>query len=193
MPMLVTLACVLVLLVQAVPAGAALVSNTTSHADTFTLYAVSTKRKFVNNTDDRARGEGKNPFGNYSGTFVTPPTDERAFGPFAGDEGIFAYALYSDATRRTKAGSATFICQYNFGHDAVCDVSFQLERGVLVGKGSLNYDAKRYTLAILGGTSGYRAMRGVVKAVSLGVATQTPPVRSVVPMLQRQRLMFTVG
>jgi hypothetical protein len=185
--------CVLVLLVQALPAGAASVSRAASRADTFTLYAVSTKRKFVNNTDDRARGEGKNPFGNYSGTFVTPPTDERAFGPFAGDEGIFVFALYSDASRKTKAGSATFICQYNFGHDAICDASFRLERGVLVGKGSLDYDAKRYTLAILGGTSAYRTMRGVVQAATLGVATQTPPVRSVVPMLQQQRLVFAIG
>ncbi|HEX5584071.1 hypothetical protein [Gaiella sp.] len=192
-PILVVAAALVVLLTPTVLAGAASASPRAPRAETFTLHAVSTKRQFVNNTDDRARGQGKNPFGNYTGTFVTPPTDERAFGPFAGDEGIFVFALYSDAGQRKKVGSATFICAYTFGHDAVCDASFRLERGILVGKGAFDYDATRYRLAILGGTSGYRSMRGVVEATTLGVATQTPPIRSVVPMLQHQRLVFRIG
>lgn len=168
-------------------------STTGAEAKSFTLYAVSTKRKFVNNTDDRARGEGKNPFGNYTGSFATAPSDERAFGPFAGDEGVYLFALYSDAKHTKQAGSATFICQYNFGHNGICDASFELDGGALVGKGAYNYDARKFRLAIVGGTSAYRSLRGVVRIATLGLATQKPPVRSAVPMLQAQRLDFAIG
>ena len=49
------------------------------------LYAGVTRTAYVNNADDRSRGEGRNPFGNYSGSSVIPPTNERIYGPFAGE------------------------------------------------------------------------------------------------------------
>ena len=178
------------------PAAAATSSVSRSSAtQSFTLYAVATKKQFVNNTDDLARGVGHNPFGNYASSTINTRANEKVYGPFPGDEGEFAFALYTSATdqsKKTAAGSAIVICQYNFNQDAFCDASFQLNGGSLVGKGAFNFNSKTSTLAIIGGTFKYRSMKGAVTGLALGTATQGQPVFRVVPMLQAQRLAFVI-
>ena len=99
------------------------------------LYAVATKKAFINNTDDLARGEGHNPFGNYSSSTINTKSNEKVFGPFAGDAGVYSFALFTSASKKTSAGSAIFICQYGFDQNAFCDAAFQLKDGTLIGKG----------------------------------------------------------
>jgi hypothetical protein len=159
-----------------------------SGAQQLSLYAVAAKKAFVNNTDDLARGEGHNPFGNYSSSTINTKSNEKVFGPFAGDMGVYSFALYSNASKKHPAGSAIFICQYGFDQNAFCDLSLQLKDGTLIGKGELNFNSKASTLAIIGGTSKYRSVKGVVDGLALGSATQAQPVHRVVPILQAQRL-----
>jgi hypothetical protein len=153
-----------------------------------TFYSVSMKEIFINNTDDLARGQGHNPFGNYAHSSVPTPKNEKLFGPFAGDEAEHAVALYADRSHKTKVGSAIFICQYDFNQNSFCDAAFELDGGTLIGKGAYNFNATAYALAIVGGTGKYRTMRGHIDATSLGVGTQKQPVHRSVPMLQQQRL-----
>lgn len=155
-----------------------------------TLYSVATDKQFVNNADDRSRGEGKNPFGNYTGATTTPPANEKLFGPFAGDEGEFAYKLYSDSALKKSAGTAIVVCQYNFSKDAFCDAAFQLNTGTLVAKGPLNFNSTTFTAAVLGGTDAYKGMMGSVEVAALGVSTQAQPVLRAIPALEEQRLTF---
>jgi len=157
-----------------------------------TLYSSPTQSQFINQADGRARGEGNNPFGNYSGSSVTPPTNEKIFGPFPTDWGEYAFQLYTSASRKTSAGSAIFVCQYNFNQDSFCDASFQLDGGSLIGAGAANFNSSTFTLAIIGGTYKYRSMEGAVEVSAGGVATQTQPVARAVPMLQEQRLAFVI-
>ncbi len=153
-----------------------------------TLYTVATDKQFVNNADDRSRGEGHNPFGNYAGAGTTPPANEKLFGPFAGDEGEFAYNVYSDAAHKKSDGTAIFVCQYNFNKDAFCDAAIRLNDGTLIGKGPLNFNATTFTVSVLGGTDAYRGMVGTIDVSTLGAKTQAQPVLRVIPALEQQRL-----
>jgi hypothetical protein len=144
---------------------------------------------FVNNSDDRDRGRGKNPFGNYAGAAAPVPTSEQLFGPFAGDEGIYASTLSTPS--KPSAGSSTFICQYNFNENAICDAAFQLDGGLLVAKGSYNFEDRHFTLAVIGGTAAYRGARGQIAVTAKGPTTQAQPVRRQVPMLQAKHFDIT--
>jgi hypothetical protein len=157
------------------------------------FYSVSTKQIFINNTDDLARGQGHNPFGNYAHSSVGTPRNEKLFGPFAGDEAEYAFALYTDTSHKTKAGSAIFICQYDFNQNSFCDAALELDGGTLIGKGAFNFNATTYSLAIVGGTGSYRTLRGHLDGAALGPATQKQPVHRSVPMLQQQRLSLAVA
>jgi hypothetical protein len=164
-----------------------------SRGQEFILYSVPSQQQYLNNADDRTRGEGNNPFGNYSSTAVPPPPNEELFGPFPGDEGEFAFNLYTGSDLKTSAGSAIFVCQYNFNEDSFCDASLQLHDGTLVGKGASNFNSSRLTLAITGGTGRYRGTKGNLGISALGSATQAQPVRRAVPMLEEQRLALAIG
>jgi hypothetical protein len=158
-----------------------------------TLFSVPSEKQFVNNQDDRARGEGSNPFGNYYNGFAKTPTKEDPYGPFPGDEGEFASVLYTQPTRKTTAGSAIFVCQYNFYLDATCDASFQLDGGTLVAKGAYSFNATTFTVGIVGGTDKYAGAKGEVEVAALGSKTQAHPVYRVTPMLEVQRLNFAAS
>ena len=146
----------------------------------------------MNNSDDRARGEGNNPFGNYSGASAPQPPSEKLFGPFAGDEGEYAFKLYTGSDLKSAAGSAIFVCQYTFNANALCDASFQLQGGALVAKGTSNFNATTFSLAILGGTYSYRGMKGHVTVSAVGRRTLPQPVVRVVPLLEAQRIAFAL-
>ncbi len=133
-----------------------------THTQQLTLYSVATNEQFMNHEDDRARGKGNNPFGNFKDS--STPTKEQGTGPFAGDRAVFTFALYSDAALKTSDGSGTFICQYSFNKNALCDVSYVLTGGTLVGTGAFNFNATTFAVAITGGTGKYRSLTGDLEA-----------------------------
>jgi hypothetical protein len=163
-------------------------------ATTLVVYAVPDQRGFVNNADDRERGKGNNPFGNYHVGVQLPAAVETRYGPFPGDEGLFTYNLYTDASHLSQAGTAVLICQYGFDLTGVCDVSYQLTTGTLIGIGSYTAKAHAYSFQVTGGTNGYLAMRGRVTAVRTG--TQVPigagGLRENALVLEPQRLVFSL-
>ena len=127
-----------------------------------TVYTVAEQEQYVNNQDDRTRGQGNNPFGNF--VDQAPAQVKSANGPFPGDEAIFSFNVYSDPSLQTRAGSATFVCQYNFMKNAFCDASLQLDhRGNLTLAGAFNFDAMNFTLGVTGGTGAYLNKKGVVR------------------------------
>jgi hypothetical protein len=164
-----------------------------------TLYAVASQDGFVNNADDRSRGLGNNPFGNYSNPFTTPPSNEHGYGPFAGDEALIAYKLYTGADLKTQSGTGIFVCQYNFGKNSVCDVSYSLSGGTLIATGAFNFTATTFRLAVTGGISGYRSATGIIDVTPSPIDRQAhPKLSAVIPVscacrtLEAQRLAFTV-
>ncbi len=122
------------------------------HIDTrgFTLYARAEQEQYVNNQDDRTRGKGNNPFGNFRDTSGSQTKSPN--GPFPGDESIFSFNLYSDSDLTSRAGTAVFVCQYNYDKNAFCDASFRLATGeTLLAEGSFAFSAPKFTLAVTGG------------------------------------------
>ena len=125
-----------------------------------TLYSQAVQEQYINNADDRARGEGNNPFGSFRDT--SPAAKQTGSGPFAGDEAEFSFKVYggSDLTRRI--GSAVLVCRYNFDRNAFCEVAYKLAGGTLFASGAFNLDATIFTLAVSGGTGAYSRMTGEV-------------------------------
>jgi hypothetical protein len=189
--------CVIAVFAAAVMPGSVEAATASAKAHTasqaFTLYAAFTQSQFVNHADDRARGEGNNPFGNYAGRYVAPPENERLFGPFATDLAFYQFNLYTNQTHKTGAGSAIVVCQYNFNENSFCDASFQMNGGTLIAEGASNFNAAKSTLVVSGGTGAYRSTVGGVEMTALGVGTQAQPVARNVPLLQTQRVAFDIS
>jgi hypothetical protein len=145
--------------VAALSAVAAMAASgkSTAGGKQFTLYSIATSEQYVNNADDRLRGKGNNPFGNFHDN---SPTTKQAKGPFPGDEAIFTFKVYSDANRRDAVGTATFTCQYNFNDNVFCDAVYRLPAGTLYGAGGFSFAAASFSLAITGGTSRYAGLAG---------------------------------
>ncbi len=127
------------------------------------IYSVATQEQFLNHSDDRTRGKGSNPFGNFHDT--TTPTQGGGSGPFPGDRAIFVFALYTDANLKKNAGSATFTCQYGFNKNAFCDAAYVLNGSTLIGAGAFNFNANTFSLAITGGTGKFRGKTGDLMAI----------------------------
>ena len=136
--------------------------RTAKVTQTMTVYSLATEEQFVNNADDRARGKGNNPFGNYKD--LTATTAEKGNGPFPGDEALFKFSIYQSSDLKKSAGTAVFTCQYNFNKNAFCDASYALPGGTLVGAGAFNFNAQNFALAITGGTGKYRGVTGDLRA-----------------------------
>jgi len=141
------------------------------------IYSIATKEQFLNHEDDRTRGKGNNPFGNFKDS--TTPTKESGNGPFAGDRAMFTFNLFRDPDLKQAVGRALFNCQYNFNKDAFCQASYQLNGGQIVGEGAFNFNAPKFELVIVGGTGKYRGFRGDMQAA--------PAVK------HAQRLTFVLG
>ena len=75
-----------------------------------TLYSVATAAQYQNYSDDRQRGYGNNPFGNFKDTSAT--TKRTKSGPFPGDLEYFELIVYRDADLKTRTGTATITCQF---------------------------------------------------------------------------------
>jgi hypothetical protein len=143
-------------------ATASLGSGSAGKAKKLTLYSIATQEQFLNHEDDRDRGKGNNPFGNFRD--ATSNAKETGVGPFAGDRAVFTFKLYGDPSLRRAVGSAVFICQYGFDKNAFCNASYQLGKSQLVGQGAFNFSASSFSLVIVGGTGKYRGMTGNLNA-----------------------------
>jgi hypothetical protein len=133
------------------------------------IYSAPLQEAFVANADDQIRGAVNNPYGIHSGK---PQLDEKNDGPFAGDEALFSFDVYSHPDLSGKLGTATFTCQYYFDKNAFCDVSFQLKQGTLIGAGTLKSTANAFELVVTGGYGGYAGERGDVEASQSGKHAQ---------------------
>jgi hypothetical protein len=164
-PLLALAACLGATLTAASAASAA-----KSPATKITVYSIATQEQFLNHEDDRDRGKGNNPFGNFKDS--TSATKETGVGPFAGDRAVFTFKLYKSAAMRSQVGSAQFICQYGFDKNAFCNAAYQLKDGQIVGEGEFNFNASTFSLVIVGGTGKYRGLTGDMGAVPAVQHTQ---------------------
>jgi hypothetical protein len=128
----------------------------------FTVYQVATVEQFLNHIDDRQRGHGNNPFGNFQAPTAT--TRESNGGPFPGDQALFHFNLYSGSDLKKVVGSADFTCSYNFKKNGFCDAAYTLPDGMLLAAGPLDFKANRFSLAVTGGTGKYRSLGGTLAA-----------------------------
>ena len=147
-------------------AGVASGSAGSAKSQRIVVYSVATEEQFVNNADDRQRGQGNNPFGNYKD--LTATTKEHGNGPFPGDQALFLFDLYTGSDLKKPAGTAVFTCLYNFKKNAYCAATYSLKGGTLVGAGSLNFSAPKFEIAITGGTGKFRSATGDVEASPVG-------------------------
>jgi hypothetical protein len=152
------------------------VNRSSTTARSLVLYSVATAEQFVNNKDDRERGTGTNPFGNFHDA---SPTTKQAKGPFPGDEVLFKFAVYDGRSLRRPVGSAGYDCFYNFDRNVYCDAIYTLGDGTLIGSGGFSFDATSFDMAIVGGSGAYKSLRGEMKA---------QPAQN-----HSQRLVFTLG
>ena len=158
-----TVACLgAVTLALLLAATAAQARRASARAHGVTFYSVASQEQFVNNEDDRARGKGNNPFGNYKD--VTAAQKEAGNGPFAGDEAIFTFKIYNTPRLTRQAGTATFVCQYDLNKNAFCETSYFVSDGTILGEGEFNFNAQRFTLTVTGGTGAYERASGVMMA-----------------------------
>lgn len=151
---------VLLAIALGIGSGAASARSAHAAAKTLTVYSAGAYEQFLNHEDDRARGEGDNPFGRF--TDATAVAQPSAAGPFPGDQAIFQLTVYKDAALKTKIGTAEFNCLYNFNKNGYCDVLFQLQGGTVSGAGAFNFNATKFTLAVTGGTGTFDGASGVV-------------------------------
>jgi hypothetical protein len=129
-----------------------------------TVYSVATKEQFLNHSDDRPRGLGNNPFGNFKDTTGPSGKETSGNGPFAGDRSIFTFALFGSNSTRKPIGSALFVCEYMFDQNAFCSTSYVLPRGTLLGTGYFNFNAATFDVSVTGGTGKYAGARGLLHA-----------------------------
>src|SRR5438876_120157 len=128
-----------------------------------TLFSRVTQEQFLNHADDRQRGYGNNPFGNFYQAKAR--TNEQSNGPFPGDQALFEFNVYSGNDLKKLAGSAVFNCNYGFKKRGFCDAVYQLSGGTLVASGPLDFNASNFSLVITGGTGKYRSVAGEVVAM----------------------------
>ena len=178
--------------------GTSLASTKVSpKASTITLYSVVSEIQFVNHEDDRARGLGSNPFGNYRGSGLATQS-EIAAGPLAGDQGLFVYKLYSNVSLKKSVGTGALMCEFGFNKIGDCDVSYQLNGGTVIAIGAVNGLARnRFGLVITGGTGRYSGVTGNIEASRDNIeetVSQIQYLSSVVPalVLRSQRLTFVL-
>ncbi len=166
-------------------------------AKSFTLYSSFQQLQYLDHADDRARGQGANPFGNYTHLYVPPQTNEKLYGPFAGDIGEYAFTLSSNAAISNTTGSEIIVCQYALKRLSFCNADFQLSGGTLIAKGEFAFGASNITLGIIGGTGNEIGASGeVVVTEATPSAANQPLVFYANPpslVVEPQRLRFVVS
>jgi hypothetical protein len=134
-----------------------------------TFYGLVDREQYVNNRDDRSRGQGSNLFGSANGTGVAT-TKAHGKGPLPGDQGMYQLQLYPTTQLQKPGATAVFVCQYEFVQAGNCNVSFQLDGGTVIG--TTNFDAferKTFSVIVTGGTGRYRNTTGRVSVTSTNV------------------------
>ena len=122
---------------------------------TLSLAAVPTSEQFLNHADDRQRGYGNNPFGN----FLSPKRRRRSRPAVPSRRpGPVRVQRLSANDLKTLAGSAVFNCNYGFKKHGFCNAIYQLSGGTLVAAGPLDFNASNFSLVITGGTGKYRSV-----------------------------------
>jgi hypothetical protein len=134
----------------------------------FRAYLKVTRFQYINHADDRARGDITSPFDPDAALKPPPNANSGAKGTRAGDQAVFAAKLYSDQAMKKLIGTATYTCTFNFGQQATCQADFQLRSGTMFASGPADLTTGRFTLAIIGGTSGYIGSRGQVTTIPTG-------------------------
>jgi hypothetical protein len=138
-------------------------ARTESGKQRLTVYAVATAAQFMDHSDDRARGDGNNPFD--ADTKALAPVSaarEKGKGPYPGDDALYSFKLYAGADLKQRIGSATYTCVYNFDQKALCEAYFTLNGSALFASGPVDFTSTQFTLAVTGGTSKYLGTRGEV-------------------------------
>ena len=155
----------LVLVAGALLAAGATIAPPAGAAPTkpLTIYAVATSAQFVNHADDRARGDAINPF-NADAKKLVPvsETKEKGKGPFPGDDVLYMFKLYPDASLSHSVGTAMLTCVFNFGQQAECEETLQLNGGTLFASGPADFTSTSVTLAVTGGGGSYLGARGQI-------------------------------
>jgi hypothetical protein len=160
------------------------------------LYSVPDQFQYDDFSDDRARGQGANPFGNYAPPYAQPPNKELLYGPFAGDTAFISYNLYTDASLHARAGTAILICVYDLAKISYCSAALNLNDGALVGLGTFPFHASQFTIVIDGGSGKYAGAKGQVTAVfSPAARSKSTPIFANPPGVigQAQQLTLSVS
>jgi hypothetical protein len=133
---------------------------------TVTVYSVATGVQYINTADDRARGQGNNPF-DANTNKLTPKVATTGNGPFAGDVAVYALKLYGNATLKKPAGTAVITCFFNYDEHALCQAYYRLATGgTLVASGPIDFKNTGFTIVVTGGTQAYLGVRGQVKVTA---------------------------
>lgn len=128
-----------------------------------TVYSVATGIQYINTADDRARGQGNNPF-DAATKKLLPKSSGTGNGPFAGDVAVYALSLFGDATLKKRAGSGVVTCFFNYDQHAFCQAYYKLSTGsTLVASGPVDFRASGFTIVVTGGTNAFIGVRGEVK------------------------------
>ena len=162
-----------------VAAAAALVPGMASaapKAGSLTLYGKPVKAKYVEHSDDRERGDIKNPF--TIDVLPTPPNANNGRkGARAGDMALITVRLFSDPRFTRAAGSATYSCTFNFAEEAVCQIFFTLGGGTMIASGPAHLDGVRILLPVTGGTGRYLGARGQMTSTPTGDKADSQVIR----------------
>jgi hypothetical protein len=152
-------------------------ATATTQGRSFVVYGKPTRAQFVSHADDRARGSKTNPF-NAEELLPTPKSANTAKkGARAGDSALFRLTLYSDRNLTRRVGTATYACTFNFGHEAICNATFQIGNGTMVATGPARLDTSQWVLPVTGGTGRYVGAHGQVTSRSASATKNTQILR----------------
>jgi hypothetical protein len=130
-----------------------------------TVYAIPTTVQFMNHADDRLRGMSTNPFNQAKAIVITAGSNEKADGPFPGDDILYSFRLYTSPAQKQQVGAAVFTCYDDFLKHAICNAYFDLDAGVVLASGSVAFNNPHFTLGVTGGTRTYLGALGQVNSV----------------------------
>jgi hypothetical protein len=158
------------LVVTAVAAGAVLAGGvgsaaanpTAAGATRMTLYSVAIAQQFMNTQDDRQRGVGSNPFGNYKD--ITPTTKPKTNRPYPGDYTLLSFDIFGNDHLKKRVGKATLTCQFAFEQRAICKAVYELDEGTINGVGVVDFTKPRFALVVTGGSGTYFGRKGDVSS-----------------------------
>lgn len=123
-----------------------------------TVYSVVTTAQFIDTKDDRRRGYGNNPFGNFND--LTPTTKQKNTRTLPGDFVLLKFNVSTNPTLKKRVGSAILTCTFSFNNHAFCSATYELDGGILTGAGSIDFSSSSFTIAITGGSGKYAGLRG---------------------------------